>query len=573
MEQLARRIKIAGGDEPADLLLRGGRVVSVHTGTIMECEVALAGGEVAALGTGYAAHATVELNGAFLAPAFIDAHIHIESSMATPREFARAVVPRGTGTVVADPHEIANVQGAAGVRWMLEAARALPLSIAIMAPSCVPATHLETAGAALSPEDIAALLAEPGVLGLAEMMNFPGVIHRDPAVLAKLVAAGARPIDGHAPGLAGRELAAYAAAGIQTDHECTTLAEAEAKLALGLRVMIREGSSARNLAALVRGVTPANARRWLLCSDDRTPADLLHEGHVDHLLRRCVEEGLDPLLALQMATLNAAEHFGLADRGAIAPGRRADLVVLEDLVSFKVRQVYRAGRLVAEGGALLEEPAASPPPASAGLNLGALSATPFAIPDRGAARVRVIVAAGDQLLTEEAIETPRREGGFLVADRARDLLKLAVVERHRGTGNVGLGFIRGFGLARGALASTVAHDSHNLIILGASDRAMEVALAAMRELGGGKLVADESGVLAALPLPVGGLMSDAPIAETAAGLERLAAAARALGCALPEPFMTLSFMALPVIPKLKLTDKGLVDVEVFAVCELTPESH
>jgi len=299
----------------------------------------------------------------------------------------------------------------------------------------------------------------------------------------------------------------------------------------------------------------------------------LHEGHVDHLLRRCVEEGLDPLLALQMATLNAAEHFGLADRGAIAPGRRADLVVLEDLVSFKVRQVYRAGRLVAEGGALLEEPAASPPPASAGLNLGALSATPFAIPDRGAARVRVIVAAGDQLLTEEAIETPRREGGFLVADRARDLLKLAVVERHRGTGNVGLGFIRGFGLARGALASTVAHDSHNLIILGASDRAMEVALAAMRELGGGKLVADESGVLAALPLPVGGLMSDAPIAETAAGLERLAAAARALGCALPEPFMTLSFMALPVIPKLKLTDKGLVDVEVFAVCELTPESH
>ena len=564
MEQLARRIAVALGDEPADLVLKGGRVVSVHTGTIMECEVAVVAGEVAALGNGYAGRRTIDLHGAYLAPAFIDAHIHIESSMATPREFARAVVPRGTGTVVADPHEIANVHGAAGVRWMLAAARGLPLSIEIMAPSCVPATQLETAGAALSPEDIAALLALPGVLGLAEMMNFPGVIHRDPEVLAKLAAAGARPIDGHAPGLAGRDLAAYAAAGIQTDHECTTREEAEAKLALGICVMIREGSSARNLAALVRGVTPANARQWLLCSDDRTPADLLHEGHVDHLLRRCVAEGLDAMTALQMATLNAAEHFGLANRGAIAPGRRADFVVLEDLVGFKARQVFRAGRLVAENGALLEEPAAGPAPPAGGMNLGALSAHPFAIPDRGAERVRVIVAAGDQLLTGEAIEAPRREGGFLVADPARDLLKLAVVERHHGTGNVGLGFICGFGLARGALASTVAHDSHNLIILGASDKAMEVALAAMRELGGGKLVTDEDGVVAALPLPVGGLMSDAPIAETAAGLERLAAAARGLGCTLPEPFMTLSFMALPVIPKLKLTDQGLVDVLAFA---------
>jgi len=568
MEQLARRIAVARGDEPADLVLKGGRVVSVHTGTIMECEVAVAGGEVAALGSGYAGRTVIDLHGAFLAPAFIDAHIHIESSMATPRQFARAVVPRGTGTVVADPHEIANVHGMDGVRWMLEAARGLPLNIEIMAPSCVPATHLETAGAALSPEDIAALLALPGVLGLAEMMNFPGVIHRDPAVLAKLAAAGARSIDGHAPGLAGRDLAAYAAAGIQTDHECTTRGEAEAKLALGMRVMIREGSSARNLAALVRGVTPANARQWLLCSDDRTPADLLHEGHVDFLLRRCVAEGLDAMTALQMATLNAAEHFGLADRGAIAPGRRADFAVLEDLVDFKVRQVFRAGRLVAEDGRLLEEPAAGPPPPAGGMNLGALAAHPFAIPDRGAARVRVILAQGDQLLTGELIETPRREAGYLVADPARDLLKLAVVERHRGTGDVGLGFIRGFGLARGALASTVAHDSHNLIILGASDRAMEVALAAMRELGGGKLVADEEGVLAALPLPVGGLMSDAPIEDTAAGLERLAAAARALGCVLPEPFMTLSFMALPVIPRLKLTDKGLVDVERFSGADL-----
>ncbi len=396
------------------------------------------------------------------------------------------------------------------------------------------------------------------------MMNFPGVIHRDPAVLAKLAAAGARPIDGHAPGLAGRDLAAYAAAGIQTDHECTTREEAEAKLALGMRVMIREGSSARNLAALVRGVTPANARQWLLCSDDRTPADLLHEGHVDHLLRRCVAEGLDAMTALQMATLNAAEHFGLADRGAIAPGRRADFVVLEDLVGFKVRQVFHGGRLVVEDGALLEEPAAGPPPPAGGMNLGALAGHPFAIPDRGAAqrsRDRGRGRPASHRRGHRGAAPRRRLPGGRPRARPAQAGRGGAPSRH---GKRRAGVHQGFGLARGALASTVAHDSHNLIILGASDKAMEVALAAMRELGGGKLVADEDGVIAALPLPVAGLMSDAPIAETAAGLERLAAAARGLGCTFPEPFMTLSFMALPVIPKLKLTDQGLVDVEAFA---------
>ncbi|MCB9516090.1 MAG: adenine deaminase [Candidatus Latescibacteria bacterium] len=568
MDHLARRIAVARGDEPADLVLRGARVANVLSGRVEAADVAIVDGRIAALGEGYEGRETHALRGV-LAPAFIDAHIHVESSMATPRQFARAVVPRGTGTAVVDPHEIANVHGAAGVRWMLQAAWGLPLRLEVMAPSCVPATHLETAGASIGASGVRKLLEEDGILGLAEMMNFPGVIHRDPEVLAKLAAAEGRPVDGHAPGLAGRDLAAYAAAGIQTDHECTTLAEAKAKLALGMVVMIREGSSARNLAALLRGVTPANSRRWLLCSDDRTPSDLLHEGHVDHLLRRCVAEGLDAMTALQMATLNAADHFGFGDRGAIAPGRLADLVLLDDLKGFRARRVYHAGRLVAEDGALLREPAAGPKPPPGGMNLGAVAAHPFAIPDRGGERVRVIVAQGDQLLTGEALESPRREGGELVADPAGDLLKLAVIERHRGTGNVGLGFVRGFGLARGALASTVAHDSHNLIVLGASDAAMEAAVAAMRKLGGGKLAVDGSGqLLAALPLPVGGLMSDAPIEETAEGLAALAEAARALGCTLPEPFMTLSFMALPVIPKLKLTDLGLVDVERFEAVAL-----
>ncbi len=571
MRELERRIAVARGDLPADLVLENARLVNVLSGRIQAGDLAIADGRVAAFGDGYEGERRVDLGGAFIAPAFIDAHIHIESSMSTPLQFARAVVPRGTGAVVCDPHEIANVMGAAGVRWMLEATDALPLSVFCMAPSCVPATHLESSGAELGAADVAELMAHPRVLGLAEMMNFPGVVFRDPGVMAKLAAAGDRRIDGHAPGLAGRDLDAYAAAGITSDHECTTVEEALAKIDLGMAVMVREGSSARNLAELLRGVTPANAGRWLLCSDDRTPADLLNEGHVDHLLRRAVAEGLDPVLALRMATLNPATHFGLTDRGALAPGYRADLVVLEDLELFRVSAVYRSGEAVAESGALVDEPTAAVPDPGASVNLGALPENPIAIADDGAARVRAIRALPDQLFTPEEIVEPRRENGLLEADPDADLLKLAVVERHHGSGRVGLGFVRGFGLTRGALATTVAHDSHNLIVVGASDAAMELAMRALEELGGGKVAVSEDGVLAALPLPVAGLMSGAPIEETAAKLAELSSAAEELGCSLPEPFMTLSFMALPVIPKLKLTDRGLVDVEAFDFVPLGTE--
>ncbi|MBN2170979.1 MAG: adenine deaminase [Candidatus Krumholzibacteriota bacterium] len=562
MSDLERRIAVAAGEEPADLVLKNLRLVNTFSGRVEATEIAVADGVVAALGEGYAGREEHDLDGAFAAPAFLDAHIHVESSMATPRQFARAVVPRGTGAVFADPHEIANVLGLDGVRWMLAASEGLPLDIFFLAPSCVPATHLESAGAELGPDAVAALLAEPRVLGLAEMMNFPGVIHRDPAVLAKLELAAGRVRDGHAPGLSGRALAAYAAAGIQSDHECTTAAEALARLSLGMRIMVREGSSARNLAALVPAITPAASRHFLLCSDDRSPADLLAAGHVDHLVRRAVTEGVEPVVAVQMATLNTARHFGLADRGALAPGYRADVAVFEDFARLRVRRVYRAGRLVAEDGRLLVEPAAVPPPPPGSMRIGELGAAPFAIADPGG-DVRVIRAHPDQLLTDAERAAPRREGGWLLADPERDLLKLAVVERHRGTGRVGLGLVRGFGLRAGALATTVAHDSHNLIIVGADDGSMMAALAAAREMGGGKLVVGPGGVAASLPLPVAGLMSPAPVEETAARLDALAAAARELGCALPEPFMTLSFMALPVIPSLKLTDRGLVDVDRF----------
>ncbi len=565
---MERRIAVAHGDEPADLLLRGGRLVNVVSGEIETVELAVADGEVAAIGSGYDAHEIIELSGALFAPAFIDAHIHLESSMATPPQFARAIVPRGTGTVIIDPHEIANVMGLAGVRYILAATEKLPLGVFVMAPSCVPATHLETAGADFGPDEISALLAEPRVLGLAEMMNFPGVIHRAPDVLRLLELAEGKPRDGHAPGLAGRDLAAYAAAGIGSDHECMSTEEAMAKLSLGMHIMVREGSSAKNMSALLGAVTERNSSRFLLCTDDKTPSDLVEGGHVDQLLRRAIAGGIDPVVAVQMATVNTANYFGLADRGALIPGRRADIVVFDDFESLKVSRVFNAGHLVAQGGSLISEPEVSVPDPVGSQRIENLPDAPFRIADSGAAKVRVIVASPDQLWTDAALEAPLRKDGELVSDTARDMLKLAVVERHRGTGNVGLGFIRGFGLKRGALATTVGHDSHNLLILGADDRAMAVALAAIRNLGGGKIVVGDDGVIASLPLPVAGLMSPAPIEETAAGMRSLADAARSLGCELPEPFMTLSFMALPVIPKLKLSDRGLVDVDRFEFVDL-----
>ncbi len=563
MSDLDKRIAVARGDRPADLLLRGGRLVNVHSGRIEPRDLAIADGRVAASGGGYEGEIVHDLDGAFLVPSFIEPHIHVESSMATPLQFARAVAPRGTGTVICDPHEIANVMGAAGVRWLLAAGEELPLELFCMAPSCVPATHLESAGAELGLAEITELMEQPRVLGLAEMMNFPGVVNRDPGVLAKLAAAGERPRDGHAPGLVGSDLAAYAAAGIGSDHECVTVEEALAKLDQAMMVMIREGSSARNLAELARGVTPENAARWMLCSDDRTAADLLNEGHIDHLLRRAVAEGLDALTALRMVTLNPAAYFGLGDRGVLAPGRRADVVVLEDLESFAVRRVYRGGELIAEAGRLLVEPVSALADPGASVNLGELPAEALAIADPGPGKIRVIRALPDQLFTPEEFHDPRRENGRLPADPERDLIKLAVIERHRGTGRVGLGFLSGSGLKRGALASTVAHDSHNLIVLGADDTSMWRAIRALDEMGGGKVVVEGETLLAALPLPVAGLMSGAPIAETAGRLGELTSAARGLGCGLPEPFMTLSFMALPVIPQLKLTDRGLVDVTAF----------
>ncbi|MFT3787978.1 MAG: adenine deaminase [Tepidisphaeraceae bacterium] len=527
MPDLARLLAVARGDARADLLVRGGRVVNVFSGEIEAIDIAIADGKIASLGQNLQGDRTFDLDGAFVVPGLIDSHVHIESSLCVPAEFAAAVVPRGVTAVVADPHELANVVGTEAVRWMHRASRGLPLDVILMGPSCVPATSMATAGASIDADDLQALLDEGLIHGLAEAMNFPGVIGGDTAMLAKLQTLSGRPIDGHAPGVRGSALAAYIAAGVTNDHEAVTADEAREKLARGMYVLIREATNARNLDALLPIITPANARRICFCTDDRTPSDLLRDGSIDMMLRRAIAFGIEPIEAIRMATLNAAECFGLMHLGAIAPGRDASFFVCDNLKRPVAEQVFSRGELVACDGRLVV-----PPPATAidSQLTGCSRFEPTAIDLRirgGRGKVRVIGSNADQLLTDRLSLPPRIENGYAVADVSRDLLKMAVVERHRGTGNVGLGFIQGFGLKRGAIAGTVAHDHHNLVCIGADDRSMHAAISTVKQLGGGLVVCDGDEVLAQVALPVGGLMSDQRIDTVAREYDRLVRSARA----------------------------------------------
>lgn len=565
VEQL---IAAANGERPADLVLRNGQLVNVLSGEIYAADLAIADGIVLGCGD-YEGAEVIDLKERYICPGFIDAHVHIESSMVTPAQFARAVVPHGTTTVITDPHEIANVLGLEGIRYMLRASENIPLNVFVMASSCVPATHMETAGAAITAADIETLLAEDRVIGLAEMMNYPGVLFRVPDVLDILRAAGSHPIDGHAPGLSGKALNAYVAAGIRSDHECTTPAEALEKLRAGMQILIREGTATRDLHALLPMVTPANSNGCSFCTDDRHPADLLEEGHIDDLVRQAIAAGLNPLRAIQMATINTARHYRRRDIGALAPGYRADILVLDDLETVKISRVFKDGRLVARDGRMLvsvEMPATPPLRSTVHINWQDFSLrVPAPEPP---AQIRVIGLIPGQIVTEHLRMTPRVVDGNLVSDRSRDLLKIAVVERHRGSGNVGIGFVKGFGLQRGALASSVAHDSHNVVVVGASDPEMHLALKAVEEMGGGQVVVDGEDVLARLPLPIAGLLSNQPLEVVRDQVDAIIQASRDLGATLPDPPMTMSFLALAVIPSLKITDLGLVDVDQFSLVSL-----
>ncbi len=568
MEQ-SELLAVARGERPADLVLRNGRIVNVFSGEIEDADIAIAGGRIAGIGPGYAGHEEVDLARRYVAPGLIDAHVHIESSLCIPAQFAQAILPRGVTTVVTDPHEIANVAGIEGIRFIAASSAGLPLSVVIMAPSCVPATAMETNGATLHAGDLAGLLGESTAHGLAEVMNFPGVIYGDGDVLAKLAAYAGRPIDGHAPALRDKLLNAYVAAGIGSEHECTTVEEAREKLARGLYILIREATNAHNLHTLLPLITEQNSRRICFCTDDRIPADLLDQGSIDYMVREAIRYGIAPVTALRMATLNAAEWFGLHDRGAIAPGRRADLIVCEDLLDLQPALVFAGGVCVAESGQMRAASGAGQPiPAavasSVNIRWGAVDLQISAESDR----IRAIGMIENQLVTEERILPATVRNGMAVADPVRDLLKMAVIDRHRGSGAQGVGFIQGIGLHRGALAGTVAHDHHNLVMIGADDTSMMTAARAVAAMGGGLAVANGDEILASLALPVAGLMSDRPIAAVRAGYDALIAAAAALGSPLHDPFMAMSFMALEVIPKLKLTDQGLVDVELFTIVPL-----
>ena len=555
-------LAVARGDEPADLVLRNGWVVNVFTGEVEKLDVAVARGRVAGMGPDYEAHAQVDLEGRYLLPGFLDAHVHIESSMVAPPEFARAVVPRGTTTAITDPHEIANVHGLEGIDYMLAASEGLPMDVFVMASSCVPATPMGTSGAELTASDLARYRDHPRVLGLAELMNFPGAIGGDPGVLEKVAMYAHRVVDGHCPGISGQDLSAYVAAGPSSDHEATTAEEALEKLRRGLWVFFRQATNARNLDALLPALTPENAGRVALCTDDRQPPDLLDEGGIDFMVRRVVAHGVDPIQAIRLATLNPANYFGLWDRGAVAPGRRADLVVTSSLEELPVEAVYHAGQPVAEDGALvpgLLPDSVAPPQPSMHVDADALD---FRIPAREG-KARAIGVVPDQLVTRHESVEPRVVGDEVVADPEADLLKIAVVERHGRGGGRAVGLVRGLGFKEGGLAGTVAHDHHNLIVAGADDPSMEVAARRVAELQGGLAVARDGAVVAELSLPVGGLMSDRDIHQTREAFEKVVAAARGLGSHLWDPFMALSFLGLEVIPDLKITDQGLVDVRTF----------
>jgi adenine deaminase len=560
MPDLARRLAVARGDEPAELVVRGGRVFSVFTREWLETDVAVVDGHVAGLGD-YEGAEELDASGRYVVPGFVDAHMHLETTKLLVDEFARLVLPLGTTTVVVDPHEIANVLGTDGVHWLLDICGGLPLDVYFMASSSVPASSYESPRRPFSPGDLEGLLRRRRVIGLAEMMNFPGVVSGDEHELAKLALPGAQHVDGHAPGVVGATLNAYASAGIYSDHEAFTIEEGRERLRAGMWLLIREASAARNLKALIPLAREYGPARIAFCTDDREPEHIADDGHINTMVRDAVASGIPAEDALVMATLNPATWHRLDRLGATAPGYQADLLLLPDLESFVPETVLKRGRPVGE-----IERVDVPEWVKHTVRIRHVAARDFAIPWDGG-RARVIGVIPDQIVTEGLIEEPTVVDGHAVADPEKDLAKIAVVERHLGTGRRAVGLVRGFGLRSGALASTFSHDAHNIVVVGMDDQDMARAVARLTEIGGGVVVVEDRGVRAELPLPIAGLISEAPLDAVVAASRGCIEAAAKLGCSLPSPFQTMAFLALSVIPSLKITDQGLVDVDRF---ELVP---
>ncbi|MDW7671447.1 MAG: adenine deaminase [Bacillota bacterium] len=568
-DQLRSRIRVASGKKKAALVLKNARVVNVFTSEIIEGDVAIQDGIIAGIGT-YEGEQEMDLQGQYLAPGLIDAHMHLESAMVAPAEFARAVVPRGTTTIVADPHEIANVAGIQGIEYILKATENIPLQVYIMLPSCVPTTTFENAGAVLTASDLAPLYQHKRVLGLAELMDYPGVVDAEEFILDKIVGAGDRLIDGHGPNIKDKELMAYAASGIQTEHECSTVEEMVNRLRLGMYVLIREGSAARNLRDLVQAVTRENVRRCLFCTDDKHPEDLLTRGHIDNNLRLAVEEGIDPIAAISMATINTAECYGLKHLGAVAPGYQADLVVFDNLKDFKACKVFSRGKLVAvEGKPLFESAPQDSSMVTNSVNIPVITDQDLCL-NLKTDIVNIIEVLPHTLVTRKTVRKVNFENGCFTYHKSLDIIKLAVIERHHATGNIGLGLVEGFGLKNGAIAITIGHDSHNLIVIGDNDRDMLAAIGEIKYVGGGITLCSGGNILATLPLPIAGLMSDRPLETVRESLEEMIQMAwKKLSISREiDPFMMLSFLSLPVIPEIKLTDMGLFDVQQFKFIDI-----
>ena len=573
--KLKKLIDVAAGRKPADLVIKNAKVVDVYGGGIRQGDIAISDGYIAGVGD-YAGEILIDAEGRYAAPGFIDSHIHIESACVTPEELGRLLVPFGGTTIVADPHEIVNVGGLPALAYMLDAAEGTALDIKYMVPSCVPATPFEHAGASMGAEDIRQALADGRILGLAEFMDYPGVIGGTDFALERLMAAkeAGAPIDGHSPRVFGHDLNAYAAGGIGTDHECTTIEEMEERISRGMYVLLRQGSACHDLERLLPGLTPENSRRCLFCSDDRQPKTILEKGHLDDHLRICVKQGIDPVTAIRMATLNAAECFGLRDRGAIAPGLRGDIVLLEDLVDFSASHVFIQGELAAAGGEyLLPVSRRDSATLRSSFHVKDFSIEKLALPLNSDKVYVIDIRPGGVVTGKGLAQVKRDEHGAFQREAGVDICKIAVVERHQNTGNVAVALLRGYGIQEGAVALSIAHDSHNIIVAGVNDRDMAFAVKALMQQGGGIVLAKEEKVVESMPMPIGGIMSDQSGQWVDARLTAIHEAAhRELGISGEvEPVMTLCFMSLPVIPELKLTDMGLFDVATFGFIPLEAE--